>query len=88
MNYILEAQEAYIEAFGSWSPDHFNDSYQGNWQYEQEINRYLLEAWYEGNEPIPDHVARYLDEQHIIRDLRWDYVTEPFQGRWFLFRNC
>ena len=88
MSHILEAQEAYIEAFGSWNPDHFNDAYRGDFQYEQEINRHLLESWYECYEPIPDHIARYLDEALIVRDMRWDYVIERFQGRYYLFRNC
>ena len=84
----LAAVEAYCSLFGSWSAEHFQDAYAGEFQHEADIDEYLVELWLECWAPIPENIVRYLDEELTARDMRYDYSAERVGNRVYLFRNC
>ena len=66
-----EAVAAYVNYFGEWNADHFEDAWQGKWGSEQEYAEQLIEdtGMLDGVAPM---VARYFDYQAWTRDLFLD----------------
>jgi antirestriction protein len=68
---------------------HFEDSYEGYFAFESDVDEYLMDTWYECNE-VPDHIAGYVDDQAVLRDMRLDYSSEQSKrtGKVYLFHSC
>jgi hypothetical protein len=84
---------AYCRLHGDhyWSEEHCEESYIQHFDHYKEMTDFILENWYGWNE-VPDHLAGYIDEDAVLRDL-WisdyiyedtDFVTEGY----YLFHRC
>ena len=64
-----EAAQAYIECFGEWDKDDFEDRYRGHWASWVDMATELIEE--SGDlESIPEHLRYYFDYEAYARDLR------------------
>lgn len=64
-----EAVAAYLDIFGAWDADDFQDRYRGQWSSWLEMAEELLDETGE-LEAIPESLRRYFDYDAYARDLR------------------
>lgn len=64
-----EAAQAYIQCFGEWNKDDFEDRYRGQWSGWVAMAEELLEETGE-LEAIPERLRYYFDYEAYARDLR------------------
>jgi hypothetical protein len=84
-----DAIRAYCQIHYALDASHFEDSYEGEFAHECDINEYLVERWYEYNE-VPTSISGYIDDARVLRNMLFDYSSEQSKrtGKHYLFRSC
>jgi len=86
-DYSIDAVRAYNDNFGTLDTQHFQDSFEGEYDYQSEVDEMLIEQFIDCMQ-VPDNVANYLDEEQVAREMRFDYSVVEHGGKVYLFRNC
>ena len=68
----FEAKVAFVEWFGKWDEDAFEDSFAGAWESDIDFAWEFAESVGDFNS-IPDHLRAYFDIEKYARDLMFDY---------------
>ena len=77
------AKAAYMDCFGSWDAQGFEDSYAGEWDSDLALTEDFIEST--GMlDNIPDNLRDYFDMEAFARDLMMDYS----ESEGYYFRNC
>ena len=82
-----EAARAYWLNHGNLDADHFADSFCGVFDWESEVDIYLVDTWYDFS-TVPENVAQYVDDERVARDMRFDYSTIAHNDKVYLFHAC
>jgi len=80
-NYTDEAIESYIELFSEKSIDNFEESYQGEYDNDEDFVRDLLEGNGDISRDLPSYI--HIDWEATARDIMMDYSED----NGFYFRN-
>lgn len=68
----LTAKAAYIDCFGSWDAQSFEDAYAGEWGCDLDLAEDFVESTGMLNS-MPDNLRGYFDTEAFTRDLMLDY---------------
>ena len=66
------AKAAYLDCFGSWDAQGFEDSYAGEWDSDQALAEDFIESTGMLND-MPDNLRGYFDIEAFAHDLMMDY---------------
>jgi len=75
-----EAIIGYLNNWGSWHQDNFEDAYCGQWGT---LREYAIQSFDECSE-IPDHLMHYIDYDAVLRDYEMDHWAHDGH----IYRNC
>jgi antirestriction protein len=80
----FDAAAAYINHFGTWSRDTFEEAYQGEWDSEVDFAENLFDELY--LHELPSHVQSYIDYEKYARDIFIDGYT--FEDGYVFRTDC
>lgn len=63
---------AYVDHVGTYDPDEALDAHVGEADCHDDYRQLLIDQWYEVTEVL-DHLAGYIDEDRVFRDMDMDY---------------
>ena len=75
--------EGYRLRYDDIGDNNFEDEYNGCWASEEDFARQLYEDCYD----IPDHLAAYIDWEHLTRDVLADYSVYSGNEGYHIFRD-
>ena len=80
-----KAKEAYVECFGEWDEDDFQDRYAGEYRSLQDLAEQLVDDLGYLDQ-MPEHLRYYFDYEKFANDLRCGGEYTNHGDFWF--RNC
>ena len=76
------AVDAFVLAFGLDNLDHFEDSYNGEWDTFEDFAQHFFDDVY--GHLVPEEISSYIDYDAFAKDLNYDYLIE---GNYVFSRN-
>ena len=83
-----EAKLAYVNWVGSWSGDHFDDAYYGDFSGESDPKLAFTENYVDEAgllSEVPENVRYYFDYEAFARDL---FINDFHEEDGYIFLNC
>ena len=83
-----EAKIAYVNWMGSWSGDHFDDAYYGDFYGESDPKLAFTENYVDEAgllSEVPENLRYYFDYEAFARDL---FINDFHEEDGYIFRNC